>query len=75
MGSNISRDHIAMEAMKILLEKTVTKHLTLRNRIRKFLGRDYDANVKFDSETIAKISYKLTDAMIAQREKIGEDNV
>lgn len=26
-GSNISRDHIAMEAMKVLMEKTVSNNL------------------------------------------------
>lgn len=29
-GSNISRDHIAMEAMKVLMEKTVSNNLTLK---------------------------------------------
>lgn len=28
--SNISRDHIAMEAMKVLMEKTVSNNLTLK---------------------------------------------
>ena len=73
--SNISRDHIAMEAMKILLENTISKHLTLKNRIRNFFGRNYNANVKFDSETLAKASYNIADAMIAQREKIMEDKL
>lgn len=74
--SNISRDHIAMEAMKILLENTISKHLTLKNRIRNFFGRNYNANVNFvDSETLAKASYTIADAMIAQREKIMEDKL
>lgn len=75
MGSNISRDHIAMEAMKVLMQKTVSKHLTLKNWIRKIFGRDYNANVKFDSKTLAKASYSIADAMIAQREKVGEDKL
>lgn len=75
MESNISRDHIAMEAMKVLLEKTLSKHLTLKNRIRKFFGRNYNVNVKYDSETLAKASYTIADAMIAQREKILEDKL
>lgn len=73
--SNISRDHIAMEAMKILLENTISKHVTLKNRIRNFFGRNYNADVKFDSKALAKASYTMADAMIAQREKIMEDKL
>lgn len=75
MGSNISRDHIAMEAMKVLMEKTVTKNLTLKNRIRKFFGKNYNTEVQLDNKTIAKISYNMADAMIEQREKILEDKL
>lgn len=75
MESNISRDHIAMEAMKVLLEKTVSKHLTLRNRIRKFFGKGYKGEIQLNSKTIAITSYTIADAMIAQREKVGEDKL
>lgn len=75
MGSNISRDHIAMEAMKVLMQKTVTKNLTLKNRIRKFFGKNYNTEVQLDNKTIAKISYNMADAMIEQREKILEDKL
>nr|DAL63080.1 MAG TPA_asm: hypothetical protein [Caudoviricetes sp.] len=75
MGSNISRDHIAMEAMKVLMQKTVSKDLTLKNRIRKFFGKDYNVQVVYNSETLAEASYAMADAMIAQREKILEDKL
>lgn len=75
MGSNISRDHIAMEAMKVLMQKTVSENLTLKNRIRRFFGKDYDSKVQLDIKTVAKISYNIADAMIAQREKISEDKL
>ncbi len=75
MGSNISRDHIAMEAMKVLMQKTVSENLTLKNRIRKFFGKDYNSKVQLDNKTIAKISYNMADAMIEQREKILEDKL
>lgn len=73
--SNISRDHIAMEAMKVLMEKTVSNSLTLKNRIRKWFGLDYCISTSVESKFIAKISYDIADAMIAQREKIMEDKL
>lgn len=75
MGSNISRDHIAMEAMKILMEKNVTVSLTLKNRIRRFIGMSYKSVTAFDNKALAKLSYEVADAMIAQREKISEDKL
>lgn len=30
-GSNISRDHIAMEAMKVLMQKNVSEYMTFRS--------------------------------------------
>lgn len=73
--SNISRDHIAMEAMKVLMEKTVSNNLTLRNRIRQFFGLNHKTYIAFDEKMIAKLSYNIADAMIAQREKIMEDKL
>lgn len=74
-GSNISRDHIAMEAMKVFMEKNVTVSLTLKNRIRRFLGMSYKSVTVLDYKGIAKLSYNIADAMIAQREKIMEDKL
>lgn len=73
--SNISRDHIAMEAMKVLMEKTVSNNLTLKNRIRQFFGLNHKTYTAFDEKMIAKLSYNIADAMIAQREKILEDKL
>ena len=74
-GSNISRDHIAMEAMKVFMEKNVTVSLTLKNRISRFLGISYKSVTAVDDKSIAKLSYEMADAMIAQREKIMEDKL
>lgn len=71
-GSNISRDHIAMEAMKVLMEKTVSENLTLKNRIKRFFGKNYRTVTSFDIKMIAQISYDMADAMISQREKKQE---
>jgi hypothetical protein len=74
-GSNISRDHIAMEAMKVLMEKTVSNSLTLKNRIKKFFGMNYKKVAAFDAKMLAIFSYKIADEMIAQREKKQEDKL
>lgn len=75
MGSNISRDHIAMEAMKVLLERTVTEHISFSNRVKKFFGLDFESYISFDEESLADMSYRIADTMIAQREKILEDKL
>ena len=36
--SNISRDHIALEAMKIILDKSIKQRITPVQRIRKLAG-------------------------------------
>jgi hypothetical protein len=74
-GSNISRDHIAMEAMKVLMEKTVSNNLKLTGRIKRFFGLNHKTYTAFDEKMIAKLSYNIADAMIAQREKIMEDKL
>lgn len=74
-GSNISRDHIAMEAMKVLMEKTVSNNLKLTGRIKRLFGLNHKTYTAFDEKMIAKLSYEMADAMIAQREKIMEDKL
>lgn len=73
--SNISRDHIAMEAMKVLMQKTVSDSLTLKNKIRKLFGLNYRIVASLDLKMIARISYDMADAMISQREKKQEDKL
>lgn len=73
--SNISRDHIAMEAMKVLMQKTVSDSLTLKNKIRKFFGMNYRTVASLDLKMIARISYDMADAMISQREKKQDDKL
>lgn len=72
MGSNISRDHIAMEAMKVLMEKQVSVSLSLKNKIKRFFGKDHQSAFAIDCRSLAAMSYRMADAMIAQREKTGE---
>lgn len=79
MESNISRDHIAMEAMKVLLNQGMAlsaKPSSFKDRIKKFFGLPFKGEVQ-DSyiKEISKGAYEIADAMIAQREKIGEDKL
>lgn len=74
-GSNISRDHIAMEAMKVLMQKNVSEYMTFKNKIKKLFGLEYKSVIAYDEEWLAKKAYDFADAMIAQREKIMEDKL
>lgn len=74
-GSNISRDHIAMEAMKVLMQKNVSEYMTFKNKIKKLFGLEYKSVIAYDEEWLAKMAYDFSDAMIAQREKIMEDKL
>ena len=66
--SNISRDHIALEAMKIILDKSI------KQRIRKLAGLRYEVRSFFihNPGNVAEAAYKIADAMIAEREKGGK---
>lgn len=72
MESNISKDHIALEAMKVLMEKGVHERLTLKNMIKRFLGIPHRSFTIYNERALAEISYKIADAMIAEREKGGK---
>lgn len=70
--SNISRDHIAMEAMKVFLDKCGTPYHTLWDKVKKALGFGYSRNWDSNKQTpmfIAQYSYCIADAMIEEREK------
>lgn len=68
--SNISRDHIAMEAMKIFMQKTTREMLTPLNRLKRWLGLNYDAWLSSHKDKkLAQIAYDIADAMVAEREK------
>lgn len=71
MESNISRDHIALEAMKIIYSKMSFGRLTPVDRLRKLLGLPVpnQGYTSWTYESIAKEAYSLADAMIAEREK------
>lgn len=64
--SNISRDHIAMEAMKVLLPVYLKEDLTLIERIRRLLGLPIKIQT-YDADHLAAEAYGIADAMIRAR--------
>lgn len=66
MESNISRDHIALEAMATILSKSIE---VKRNRFR-----DYDDWNLPDPEGLAETAYDYADAMIAERERRNQQH-
>lgn len=61
MESNISRDHIALEAMATILSKSIE---VKRNKFR-----DYDDFNLPDPKSLAETAYDYAEAMIAERER------
>lgn len=70
MDSNISRDHIALEAMKMVMSKYNYKTQTIWNKIWVALGGKINTKTSLGSPTkIAEIAYSFADAMLAERRK------
>ena len=70
MESNISRDHIALEAFKIMLEKGICKKQSFWNKIAEFFGGCVKEKINLpNDESLARNAYRYADAMIAEREK------
>jgi len=74
--SNITRDHLAMEAMKTLIAVTTKEKRTIWNRIKCALS----AKAKYRtimmcsrSHFIARQAYSCADAMIAERNRKPDD--
>lgn len=61
MESNISKDHIALEAMAVILSKSIE---VKRNKFR-----DYDDFNLPDPKGLAETAYDYAEAMIAERER------
>lgn len=75
MESNISRDHIALEAMKMIFNSNIQKRQTVWNKIKVlFFGGEPSTNGFPCPEITARGAYAYADAMIAEREKEKTDN-
>lgn len=72
--SNISRDHIAMEAMKELIAKAPIE-VSIWERIRVMFGKEHKkVGIGFNEKLICRVAYEVADAMIEERIKnIKED--
>ena len=71
--SNISRDRIALEAMKAIMDKTTHEILTPWQRLRRFAGLRYDSAMSnANPKIIALKAYQIADAMVAGLEKQTE---
>ena len=75
MESNISHDHIALEAMKIILNKTTYRSYSLMDRIRVLFGLTTKVCIYShpDLNNAAKKAYQIADAMIAERNNNNND--
>lgn len=73
MESNISRDHIALEAMKCIM-MTAKRRRTLWNRVVTLFFPSKEASVtNYSYEGQAKSAYQIADAMIKERNKTKEE--
>lgn len=71
MESNISRDHIALEAMKCMMN-TVKRRRTLWNRIVTLFFPSKESSVtNYNFKKMVKAAYEIADAMIKERDKTG----
>lgn len=71
MESNISRDHIAFEAMKCIMN-TAKRRRTLLNRIVTLFFPSKESSVtNYSYEKMFKSAYEIADAMIKERDKAG----
>lgn len=73
MESNISRDHIALEAMKCIM-MSAKRRRTLWNRIVTLFYPSKEASViSYNFEGQAEKAYQIADAMIKERNKTKEE--
>ena len=73
MESNISRDHIALEAMKCIM-MTAKRRRTLWNRIVTLFFPSKEVSVtNYYYKGQGKSAYQIADAMIKERNKTKEE--
>ena len=73
MESNISRDHIALEAMKCMM-MTAKRRRTIWNRIVTLFFPSKEVSVtNYYNKGQAKSAYQIADAMIKERNKTKEE--
>lgn len=74
MESNITRDHIAMEAMKIIIEVSALNSTPILKRMSNWLfGTSHKHLSLHGPKSVSSEAYAFADAMIAEREKNKEE--
>lgn len=67
--SNISRDHIAMEAMKVIMRETTHEITSPVARIKRWFGLPHKSwLIDLTPGQLARKSYEIADAMVAERQ-------
>lgn len=67
--SNISRDHIAMEAMKVIMRETTHEITSPVARIKRWLGLPHKSWLGgLTPEQLSRKAYDIADAMVAERQ-------
>lgn len=73
MENNITRDHIAMEAMKTIIEASALNSTPILKRMSNWLfGTNHKRLSLHGPKSVASEAYAFADAMIAEREKNKE---
>ena len=71
--SNITYDHIALEAMKIIMQMTTREMLTPLNRLKRWLGIEHTSStIGITYDSLAAKAHDIADAMVAERERRGK---
>lgn len=73
MESNISRDHIALEAMKTLIIASAKDNTHFVWRIARLFGKGKCRTRVMPPAVTARFAYMFADAMIEERNKINEE--
>lgn len=73
MESNISRDHIALEAMKCIMMTTKRRRTLWNMVVTLFFPSKGIGVISYDYEGQAKAAYQIADAMIKERNKTKEE--
>lgn len=67
--SNISRDHIALEAMKVIMRETTHEITSPVARIKRWLGLPHKSWLGgLTPGQLARKSYEIADAMVTERQ-------
>ncbi len=74
--SNITYDHIALSAMEVFLNATVSREPRgLWQRLRRLLGMEYKKRLNTPTpEVIAITAHDIADAMVQERERRQANN-